>query len=432
MPGNTTPLVLVCLNELNFDLISDYSANGSLPNLEKIRKAAVRTTSEDQYDLLEPWIQWVSLYSGLSAREHGVYRLGDVIDTSAPQIFEDLEQLGLKVGAISPMNAANRLRSPAYFLPDPWTQTHPDNSALAGRLSRAISQVVNDNAQAKISMESAFTLGASLLRFARPSNYPLYGRLGYGAATARKWYKPILFDLFLADLHLRLFQSKRPDFSSVFLNAAAHIQHHYLCNARRFRDKKSNPTWYIGQSEDPFHDVLRAYDRIVGDIMAIKDVTAFFVTGLTQKPYEDTTFYWRLKDHAGFLRSLGVDFREVHPRMTRDFLIVFDNSEEALRGEAIIRSVSVNDDGIGLFDDVDNRGHSLFVTLTYPHDVTSKMRISCGEKDLGFLRPSVAFVALKNGQHDGVGFFATYPPAAEPLEVGHVKNIREIIFDHFK
>jgi hypothetical protein len=426
------PLILVCMNELNFDLVSDYSSDGSLPNLERIRQAAVRTTSEDKYDLLEPWIQWASVYSGLSASDHGVYRLGDVVGSSIPQIFEDLEALGLSVGAISPMNAANRLRKPAYFIPDPWTQTQPDDSAVARRLTRAVSQVVNDNAKARISVESALTLGLALLQFARLSNYPLYGRLGYGAATSRKWEKPILFDLFLADLHHWLFKDKKPDFSSLFLNAGAHIQHHYLFNARRFRGTQKNPRWYIQEKEDPFHEVLKVYDRIAGDIMSMENVAAFFVTGLTQKPYEETTFYWRLKDHADFLRALGVDFEAVHPRMTRDFLVVFQNSEKARRGECILRSVQVADDGVSLFEEIDNRGDSLFVTLTYPHNITAEMRFSKGSDDFGLLLPSVAFVAIKNGHHDGLGFFYAHPADEQPREIGHVKNIRQIILSYFQ
>ena len=35
------------------------------------------------------------------------------------QIFEKIENCGLKVGAVSPMNSRNNCKKPQYFIPDP-------------------------------------------------------------------------------------------------------------------------------------------------------------------------------------------------------------------------------------------------------------------------------------------------------------------------
>ena len=45
----------------------------------------------------------VSAYTGKTFKEHGVFRLGDVINLApeTTQIFGDLEQLGLSVGAVA-------------------------------------------------------------------------------------------------------------------------------------------------------------------------------------------------------------------------------------------------------------------------------------------------------------------------------------------
>lgn len=51
--------------------------------------------------------------------EHGIFRLGDIVGSRGPQIFEQIEHAGYRVGAISPMNAENRLDFPAFFIPDP-------------------------------------------------------------------------------------------------------------------------------------------------------------------------------------------------------------------------------------------------------------------------------------------------------------------------
>src|SRR5262249_30995290 len=102
-------LVLLELNEINFEIARRYVEPLDLRNFSELFKRGVRTTtSESKYELLEPWIQWVSARSGLTAAEHSIHRLGDIVGSSVPQVLEDLEARGLTVGAISPMNAENR------------------------------------------------------------------------------------------------------------------------------------------------------------------------------------------------------------------------------------------------------------------------------------------------------------------------------------
>src|SRR5688572_32468077 len=100
-----------------------------------------------------------------------------MVTASVPQMFEQLERQGIRIGAISAMNAVNRLRSPAYFIPDPWTATASDGSLWSRKLTAALSQTVNDNSQGRITPASALWLLLGLLRFARPRNYVTYMKL---------------------------------------------------------------------------------------------------------------------------------------------------------------------------------------------------------------------------------------------------------------
>ena len=128
------------------------------------------TEAELEYENLEPWIQWPSVHSGLSAAEHKIFRLGDMVDAGIPQIFEQLEQKGYKVGCVSAMNAVNRLKTPSYFIPDPWTKTLSDSSWWSRKLTPVIAQTINDNSQSRITLTSAFYLIIALLRFAQLKN----------------------------------------------------------------------------------------------------------------------------------------------------------------------------------------------------------------------------------------------------------------------
>ena len=86
------PLILISLNEINFDIVRSYCDGADYPNLSRVAQHAVSTSSEEAYEQLEPWIQWVSVYTGKTAAEHGVFRLGDSVASQSPQIFEVLEQ----------------------------------------------------------------------------------------------------------------------------------------------------------------------------------------------------------------------------------------------------------------------------------------------------------------------------------------------------
>ena len=126
-------LILIELNEINFDVVEFYLANGvNLDGFKTLFDKVIVTKSEQEYDNLEPWIQWPSVHNGKTFFEHKIFRLGDSVYSSDEQIFEKIEKAGFSVGAISPMNATNKLKEPAYFIPDPWTQTQSDNSFLAG------------------------------------------------------------------------------------------------------------------------------------------------------------------------------------------------------------------------------------------------------------------------------------------------------------
>lgn len=437
MKNSKKRLVLLELNEVNFDIVERYLSSdpNRFPGLASLLKCArIRTTSENEYQQLEPWIQWPSVHTAKKFAEHGIFRLGDVVGNRAVQIFEQLEKVGCKVGVISAMNAENRLNNPAYFIPDPWTQTPTDGSWWSRALAEAVSQSVNDNAQSRISGKSALQLALALLRFARPRHYRLYFRLIFGSLRD-SWLKPLVLDLLLHDVHWALFNKERPDFSVLFLNAGAHIQHHYFFNAGPLRDElqNKNPDWYVSPNKDPIADVLGLYDQIVSEYCSHPDVELILATGLTQKPYDRLKFYYRLDAHAEFLTRLGVDFLAVHPRMTRDFLVEFGSEADALQGQAILSEILVQNDGAPLFGDIDNRGKSLFVTLTYPREINeATMFVARG--DVQPLLPHVSFVAIKNGMHDpeGFAFFTNGVEYLMPSNGEHVASIGNSILGYFQ
>ena len=203
-------LILISLNELNFDALSEYNLD-RYPNLKYLVKNFKYTNSENEYNLLEPWIQWLTIYSGLSAKEHNVFRLGDINSKKINTIFNKIENLGFKVGAIGPMNLSNNLKNPEFFIPDPWTMSSTDGSYVSNLISSTISKIVNTNATNRIGISDLINLFIIFLTFFRFKNFFYYLELLLKAFN-KKYYKAVFLDVLLNDIFYKLNKKKKNEF----------------------------------------------------------------------------------------------------------------------------------------------------------------------------------------------------------------------------
>ena len=426
-------LILLELNEINFKVIKDYIDSGIvLSGFEQIlHKGILNTFAETEYDLLEPWIQWPSVHTGLTYNEHKVFRLGDIVNHQHEQIFEKIESLGYKVGAVSPMNASNNLKNPAYFIPDPWTKTDSDGSYFSEGISKAVSQAVNDNASSKLTFRTIFSLCISFLALVHPKKWISMTSYALGS-IGKPWRKALFLDKLLYEIHKTLLDRKKPGFSTLFLNAGAHIQHHYFFNSPATNGNNlKNPEWYIKENQDPMLEMLIEYDLIIKDLVTLSNTEIIISTGLSQKPYEKIKFYYRLTDHENFLNILNIKFKDVQPRMTRDFLVNFDTKQEAKDAEIKLGKLFV-DNSIKLFAEIDNRGNSLFVVLTYPSQIDINTMVTFENMSLKLI-DHTTFVSIKNGEHSPIGysFFSEGIANYAPNDGAHVSKIHDSILNYF-
>jgi hypothetical protein len=407
-------LLFLELNEVNFEFVEHYARRGALPTFARVfeRHGYARTRSETVYEHIEPWIQWFTVHTGKPFAEHQVFRLGDGPQSGASQIWEALAHRGLKVAAFSPMNAGNAVADAAFFVPDPWTRTSVAAPQRMRAAYEAISQAVGDNAEGKLTPRSAMRLALGLALYSKPANWPAYARFAL-TGLKRRWARAVFLDRFLADCFLHLWQRTRPDFATLFLNGAAHLQHHYLFNCAAYRGPHHNPRWYLPSGMDPVFEMYRLYDRVLAECLELEPgVRVMIATGLHQDPVDEPVFYWRLRDHAAFLRELGCEFERVEPRMSRDFLVQCASAQSAAALEQRLLS-GRSPQGEPLFE-VDNRGDSLFATLAYPHDIGAGFRTRFGDRTIDDFSREVVFVAIKNGRHNGIGYFVDTGGRAEP------------------
>ena len=159
----------------------------------------------------------------------------------------------------------------------------------------------------------------------------------------------------------------------------------------------------------------------------MNNVKLIIATGLHQQAHKHLTFYWRLKEHVKFAEMIGIkNFSEILPRMSRDFLIKFKNETDALNTENLLNSFYSFKDDIKIFE-VDNRGTSLFVELSYPNDIEDNDSIYSKESNLKLekFKSYLAFVAIKNGEHNGIGYVTSNfdLKQEEKIELTSLKSI---------
>lgn len=394
-------LVLIQLNEINFDLIERYIDQGaSLPYFSALLREGVHTTeAESEYSHLEPWIQWPSIYTGLPFSGHGIFRLGDSQSLSGSQVFEVIERRGYSVGCIAPMNAVNAMANPKFFVCDPWTDTPSDSSLKSKLLSKSIRSLVNKNASDRKPLLALFELSLGLL-LSLPFKrlLPLLREAFKARSAARK--RALFFDTLLHEVFIAFQKKYQPDFSSIFLNAGAHIQHHYLKDSSLFVKNRS----LVKNDCDPILEMYTHYDNLLSDVSTRLNCDVILATGLSQQLFDQEVHYHRLSDHKKFLKRIGVNFSDVLPRMSRDFLVKFDSDQDRDKAHLLLSSLTLN--GTKIFDHLDIRTQELFVTLTYPEPINdeSKFEVAPFELSNHVSKDDFSFVAVKNAEHRSRGY----------------------------
>tara|TARA_X000000950_G_scaffold288969_1_gene408783 strand:- start:188 stop:1477 length:1290 start_codon:yes stop_codon:yes gene_type:complete len=419
---------IIQLNEVNLEFLIKYSSKYNLKNISHaLNLNLIETESENEYDNLEPWIQWTSFYTSKKFSDHNVFRLGDNENLDSSQFFDKILNSGKSLGCILPMNGGHSPNKASFYISDPWSNFSQVGSKFEKKLGSTLSKIVNDNNKSAFNLNDLIIFAAGVILkgyFFR--NIKSYFSLLINSFK-KPWYKAIFLDFFLANFHLRMHFKYKTDVSSIFLNCGAHIQHHYFLNSE-FIDKNSekNPNWYLNEKHDPLKDVMKMYDQILEKYLKQKNHKIFIISGLSQSPREKPVFYWRLNDHENFLKTIGIEFKKVLPRMTRDFIITFENLNNLDKGYDILKSLHDQNKN-KLFDTLEKKmkDFSIFATLSYSLPTEGKYFFKEDKKI--HLKEHLNFVAIKNGNHNSRGFCISNSEILKNEENTYIWDLSKLI-----
>jgi hypothetical protein len=419
---STSDLIVLEFNELVPRLMEKFMAEGQLPNFRRLHdEAEVHITNADEdYPNLEPWIQWITVHSGVPFREHNVHDLGDGHKLAAKNIWDVVSEAGDKVWVCGSMNVTYQKPLQGWVLPDPWmVQTAPQPAELEP-FYKFVSAHVTDYTSGKTRLTPADYARFVAFMARHGLSLDTVKAIAMQLGTERLdgsvgWKRATLQDRLQFDLFSAVYKRIKPRLSTFFLNSTAHFQHIY------WRDME--PEHFTIQP-DPKHraahasSILYGYqsmDRLVGQFLELAgpNTTVVFCTALSQQPctmHDDTggkTFY-RPRDFAEFLQAVGVQsFVKVAPVMAQQFHVDFANEHEAeeAQGKLATLKMEVRGEIVDVMN-IERKGASVFGGCRIKHQVApgDVVRFEGSDRTLPFLELFYSVDILKSGMHhrDGI------------------------------
>lgn len=348
-------VLLVEFNEFNRELLKDCAALYGLENIQKLLCLPQSdTTTLDTYesDFLEPWVQWVNVHTGLESKEHQIKHLGDVPRLDCPQLWEALSQKGITSAVWGAMNASKgNCEKCLFFLPDPWTfseKAYPEEiNALLNPLRYIAKNYLNR------SYFSLFNQLSSLLKWVKKEKLSfsflktvLKMISGVFQHKGEHFTFIAFLEAFSTEVFFRMKKKYNPDFSILFINSLAHVQHHHWKDFNYLQNEKLKFCLTV---------VDEIFGKIFDELQEDEVLICFNALSQMNTGHEKPWILYRQYDQKQFLEAIGLEDCQVEPHMTHDAHLFFDSEEEQKKAVEVLRQAKVD-------------GKTLFHVETYPDD----------------------------------------------------------------
>lgn len=123
-------VILLEFNELCPSLMEKFIQQGKLLHFKRFYEESevYITDAEEEPPYLEPWIQWVTVHSGIAYKEHQVFLLDEGHKLKSKCIWDILSDEGFRVWVCGSMNVTYKLPLNGWIIPDFWSTKIAPNS----------------------------------------------------------------------------------------------------------------------------------------------------------------------------------------------------------------------------------------------------------------------------------------------------------------
>jgi len=417
-------VIMIEFNELCPPLLQKYMSEGLLPNFKKLFEMgfALRTVADAESPDLEPWIQWVSVHTGVPYSEHKVKRLTDGPLSKHKDIWTYLAENNLKVGNFSSMNAKSFQFDGSFFFPDPWTQTEKPYPIELSPLNNFISQNVQNhthNSAEKVSsldfLKFYATHGLRLKTITKVMMQLVKERL----QDRQSWRRAFVLDWICQDVFNYFISKNRPDFATFFSNSTAHMQHAYWRQHEPEAFELKPSLEDVNAFGSAIRDAYVNHDKMLAGFFELRKRFGYelaVVSALSQQPYTKLDkvggqHFYRFLDVSALVKSLGFSPLELLPTMAHQYRVRFKQPGEAAAFRSMLNSIKrPGSDDRSLFECILDDEFSLYFAcgVTSYLDLNKSVQVDGSE-----IKLSTIFYKLddmKSGMHhpEGIAWF-TWP-----------------------
>jgi hypothetical protein len=369
-------LLAIHLNEFNYDYLKYGAKKYKLKNIKKLlafKKIRTFTKDKTQNKNLDPWVQSVSINTGIPSKKHKIFKLGQKLDNNICFIWDILIKKKVDCfiwGSINSNFIKNKYIK--IFFPDPWNYTSnvvPSDLKQLHILPKYYAKNYIETDIYKIVKYSFLFLKSFIKNKGIKFVLKNFSLLFYSlfAKGLKNYILFFLFDLISLNIFKQKINSKNSSFSYIFLNSLAHFQHN------NWNDIKAEKYYFLYT------------DKIIKSIFEIyKSHDALFIfNGFSQKKIKNE-FILRPKNPLKFLKNI-IHFKSMEQDMTNGGFIFFKDKRSTNIAFNKIKNYKIC--GIKIFETLQRKDLSFYyrIVLKSRKDLKNINRDSIDKKKLYYL-----------------------------------------------
>lgn len=353
MAASAHRLLLLEFNELCPSLIERFMAEGALPNFKRLRERSRAFITHTNEPVLEPWIQWVTVHTGVPLDQHGIVDLDEAGKLEHEAFWDGVKSDNVLL--MCPMNVRFNRTDGSIFMPDPWAASQVPSREIEP-FYRFVRSAVNTHArssgfEARVAWNALRYLAHHGMTFT--TLFALIQQLIQERVGSKdvKWRRATMLDTLSWDVFSHFWRSeRRPRIGVFFSNATAHYQHkywrHHDPDAFELKPDKGEMRCY-GKA---IRYGYQGLDDLLGKAMSMAgtDTAIVLCTALSQQPMLDYEArggksMFLPKDFKRLLEALGAPSNvRVEQVMAEEARLHYESPAAAELAHVALKAVKTN------------------------------------------------------------------------------------------
>ena len=426
-------LLLLEFNELCPGLIDSFMAEGTLPNFQRLRRRSHAYITHTSEALLEPWVQWVTVHTGVPLTEHGIVDLDEAGKLKHEAFWDGLKSDNVLL--MCPMNVRFERTDRSIFMPDPWAASQTPSPEIEP-FYRFVRSTVNTHARSqrldkKVALDAVRYLVSHGMRVRTAVS--LLRQLVQERVGSQdvRWRRAALLDKLNWDVFTHFWRGDRqPKVGVFFSNATAHYQHKYWRHHQPEVFSLKPDEHELRSYGDAIRFGYKCLDKLLGQALSIagEDTAIVLCTALSQEPMLDYETrggkaMFLPRDFQQLLNIFGVQAEvRIEPIMAEEARLHYERAEDAELAVARLQAASTSE-GLSLFKLRGFDGRSFIIgCAVFANEVEPTTRICLGDRAVADFRDHfIAMPTITSAKHHPDGLlWVALPTGTASAEVKHI------------